>query len=223
MRISPLVRRAMLPLIVVVAAAAGAARGGAAGASDALGAWLPDPDAGFMAWSNAQTSASSLYDYFVCGNAAPAEKKQSFYYPGSACPLVKGGTSFSYGGPEPKKVNVLYDPAHAIVLYDKGCCAWRGFALTAGFARPPSPVAAMDLHAVRTMRGVSLGMSSSAVEKIYGAAKVHAAKERPGMNILSYTTMRGTPSKPAGDACGQFQSFFFQRDRLVSIELLTGC
>jgi hypothetical protein len=196
----------------------------AAGASNAaLGAWLPDPDTGFTAWANGQAAASSAYDYFVCGNASPAEKKQSFYYPGSACPLVKSGTSFSYSTPEPKKVNVLYDAAHAIVLYDKGCCAWRGFALTQVVSRPPAPVAAMDLRAVRTMRGVSLGMSSLAVQKLYGAAKPHATKERPGMTTLSYTTMRGTPSKPSGDACGQFQSFFFRQDRLVSIELLTGC
>ena len=192
--------------------------------SPALGAWLPDPDTGFDAWSKGQTVVTNQYDYFVCGSAtAPTEPKQSFYYAGSACAPVKSGTFYVYGTAEPIKGYVVYDRVHGIVLYNRGCCAWRGYALTAGTGQPPKSVNNADLSGVRTARGVSLGMTQAQVQKIYGPAQPHAAKGRPGMTTLSYTTMKGKPNAPGGDACGQFQSFTFKQDRLISIELLAGC
>lgn len=188
-----------------------------------LGAWLPDPDTGFTAWSKGQTSVTKEYDYFVCGTAQkPSVGKESFSYAGSACSTLKSGTKFEYGPAGPVKGIAAYDPGHRLVLYSKGCCAWRGFALTAGAGAPPIAVAASDLSLVHTMRGVALGMSEAAVERIYGAARPHEAKRPPGATALSYTTMRGTPAK-SPDACGQYQSFTFKQDRLVSIELLAGC
>jgi hypothetical protein len=191
--------------------------------SPAVGAWLPNPDTGFVAWSKGQSARTNRYDYFVCGAPArPSEGTQSFYYAGSACAPSKNGTFFVYGTAEPIKGRVTYDRAHGIVLYDKGCCAWRGFALASGVAPPPKTVSSADLRGVHTMRGVALGMSQTQVVRIYGPAKPHATPGRPGTTTISYTTMKGTPNGP-GDACGQFQSFSFRSDRLVAIELLMGC
>lgn len=191
--------------------------------SPPLGAWLPDPDTGFDAWSKHLATVTTRYDYFVCGpGRTPAGNTRDFYYPGSACAPLKNGTYFVYGTAEPIKSHVVYDRAHGVALYDKGCCAWRGFALAANVAPPPKTVVNGDLSAVRTMRGVTLDMTQAQVERIYGSAKPHAAKGRPGMTTLSYTTMKGGPNG-GGDACGQFQGFTFRQGRLVSIELLTGC
>jgi len=190
----------------------------------ALGPWLGDPDTAFVAWQKGQTAVVTQYDYFVCDPPrAPSAEKASFYYAGSACPLVKSGTAFVYGSAGPIKGNVIYDRAHGIVFYDKGCCAWRGFALTAGVRPPPSPVSNANLAGVRTKRGILLGMTMAQVQKVYGAARSHETKGMPGVQTLSYTTMKGTPTDSKGDACGQFQSFSFRQDRLVSIELLVGC
>lgn len=192
----------------------------AIGVNASLGAWLPNPDSGFTAWSAGQASVTNRHDYFVCGTSAPTEKRQSFDYAGSACPALKKGTSFSYGSGEPIAGRVVYDRAHAIALYFKGCCAWRGFALTANVSAPPSTIAGANLSAVRTHSGIALGMTAAQVERIYGTARSHAAKDTPGVTALSYTTMK---SKDSAEACGQWQSFYFRNGVLVSIELLAGC
>jgi len=201
-----------LKLLFVVAAALGV--------NASLGAWLPNPDSGFTAWSAGQASVTNRHDYFVCGTSAPAEKPQSFDYAGSACPALKNGTSFSYGSGEPIAGRAVYDAARATVLYFKGCCAWRGFALTANVTAPPSAVAAANLGAVRTHSGIALGMTPAQVKRIYGSAPAHATKGMPGVSTLSYTTMK---SKDSTEACGQWQSFYFRNGALVSIELLAGC
>jgi hypothetical protein len=190
----------------------------------ALGAWLPNPNTGFDAWSKGQAAITNQYDYFVCGAGhTPSEAKQSLYYAGSACPSLKTGTSFVYGPAGPTKGRVVYDRVHAIILYEKGCCAERGFALTAKVGRPPTAVSDANLSGVHTMRGVWLGMTQAQVQKIYGSVRPHDSKDQPGVTTFSYTTMKTKPTQPGGDACGQFQSFSFRQDRLVSIELLAGC
>jgi hypothetical protein len=201
-----------LKLLWIVAAALGV--------NASLGGWLPNPDSGFTAWSAGEASVTNRHDYFVCGTSAPTEKPQSFDYAGSACPALKNGTSFSYGSGEPIAGRAVYDRARRIALYFKGCCAWRGFALTANVAAPPSTVAGANLSAVRTHSGIALGMTKAQVERIYGAARSHATKSMPGVTTLTYTTMK---SKNSAEACGQWQSFSFRNDALVSIELLAGC
>ncbi len=192
--------------------------------SPPLGAWLPDPDTGFDAWAKARTAQINQYDYFVCdGSHTPALPRQNFDYPGSSCPLAKNGTTYVFGAAEPMKGNIAYDSARHIVLYSRGCCAWRGFALTANVAPPPKTVKNADLSAVHTMRGLALGMTMAQVRAIYGQARPYFARYPAGAIAISYTTMRGTPTKAEGDACGQFQSFAFRQGRLISIELLTGC
>ncbi len=192
-----------------------------AGAVAALGAWLPDPNIGEAAWEKGQAAVTSQYDYFVCGTRrAPTVKKESFDYPGSGCPLIKSGTSFAYA--PSGKGSVVYDRGHRIVLYDKGCCAWRGFALTANVGPPPNPVSNADLTGVHTMRGVALGMKQAQVERIYGPTRPYDTKGPPGVTTLSYTTMKTKFTEPGG-TCGQFQSFSFEQGRLISIELYVAC
>jgi len=189
----------------------------------AIGAWLPDPQSGFQAWSTYQTSPTHGYDYFVCGSPRrPSEPKDSLDYAGAGCPLVKDATAFEYG-PAGTKGNVVYDRAHSTVLYGKGCCLWRGFVLTANFRKPPQPITQADLSRVHTMRGVSLGMTVAQVEAIYGPAKAHPDRRTLSESVIVYTSLKGTPATANPATCGQFQSFFFQKGRLVSIELLTEC
>jgi len=190
----------------------------------AIGEWLPDPEIGFEAWRKKQAMVIRGYDYFVCGSTAkPALPTHDFNYAGSVCAPLKRGTAFVYGTAEPIKGNVVYDRTRGIVLFDKGCCAWRGFALTANVAPPPKPVSDADLSGVHTMRGVALGMTQKQLAHIYGAAAPHQAQGQPGLTTISYTTMRGGPNDATADPCGQIQSFTFKADTLVSIELLSGC
>jgi hypothetical protein len=72
------------------------------------------------------------------------------------------------------------------------------------------------------MRGVALGMTQAQVERIYGTTRPYEAKGRPVVTTLSYTTMKTKFAEP-GAACGQFQSFSFRQDRLISIELYVAC
>jgi hypothetical protein len=193
-------------------------------ADPTLSTWLPDLNSGFDAWSKGQATRVAQYDYFVCGSSmTPTVPKQNLGYAGSACPLLTNGTLFVNVSAGPTKGHVVYDSAHGIVLYEKGCCAERGVALTTEIAKPPKPVSNANLTGVHTMRGVTLGMTAVQVEKIYGTTRPHTVKVQPGLVTLSYTTMKGTPTKSAGDTCGQFQSFTFRQNRLVTIELLAGC
>jgi hypothetical protein len=135
--------RALWAIALTLAVAASAAFTVSAATADsnpALGAWLPDPNIGDEAWRKGQTTVTNQYDYFVCGGArAPTQKKESFDYGGSGCPLLKKGTSFAYA--PANKGTVVYDRARRVVLYEKGCCAWRGFALSANLGLPPNPLA----------------------------------------------------------------------------------
>ena len=210
-----------IALTLAMGASAAVTSSAATGGAAALGSWLPDPNVGDVAWQQGRAAVTTQYDYFVCGGArAPSAKKESFDYAGSGCPLIRKGTAFSYA--PSGKGSVLYDRAHRIILYDKGCCAWRGFALTANVGPPPRLVRNVDLTGVHTMRGVALGMSRAQVERIYGPTRPYDAKGRPGVTTLSYTTMKTKFAEPGG-ACGQFQSFLFLQGRLISIELYVAC
>jgi hypothetical protein len=189
--------------------------------SPALGAWLPNVDSGFMPFSKGQTALTNGPDFFVCGNAKPiALDKNSFQYAGRGCPQLNNGTAFAYGTGEPITGHALYDRANHVTLYDAGCCAWRGFVLTSLTTKaPPKALASMALDGVRTMRGVSLGMTESQLTKIYGQSKPHA---NAAASVLSYATIEKEQWN-GGSACGQFQNFAFRQGRLVSIQLIAGC
>src|SRR5580692_7067221 len=100
---------AFFSIAVLLAAATSGATASDPAWSPALGAWLPNPDTGFVAWAKGQATFTGRYDYFICGNTrTPSEPKQSFHYAGSACPPVKNGTPFVYGTGEPIKGDVVY-------------------------------------------------------------------------------------------------------------------
>lgn len=188
----------------------------------ALGAWLPQADTAFDAWSKAETTGIHQYDYFVCQSETPvAEHQNNFGYAGRGCAaLLKRATRFSFGSAEPTTGGALYDRTHGMLFFNAGCCAWRGYVLASGIGPPPSPLAETDLRGIRTMRGVALGMTKPQVTGIYGPGKARATAS--GVTVISYTTMSAGPNN-SPEPCGQFQSFSFRNDRLVSIELLAGC
>lgn len=190
----------------------------------AVGQWLPNLNVGSDAWGKGRASVVKRYDYFLCDpRLQPAVPKESLTYAGSACPILKNGTPFEFGPAGPTTGRVVYDRARRIVLFEKGCCALRGVALSTNVAPPPKPVSNANLATVRTARGVTLGMTQAQVKAIYGAAHPYGSKSLPGVTTLSYTTMTKKPTESGGDACGQFQSFSFRDNRLISIELLAGC
>ncbi len=190
----------------------------------AVGEWLPNLNVGSDAWGKGRAAVVKRYDYFLCDpRLQPAVPKESLSYAGSACPILKNGTPFAYGSAGPTKGRVVYDRTRRIVLFEKGCCALRGVALSTNVAPPPTPVSNANLAIVRTARGVTLRMTQAQVEAIYGPAHPYGTKSLPGVTTLSYTTMTKKQTEPGGDACGQFQSFSFRDNRLISIELLAAC
>ncbi|MBV8372784.1 MAG: hypothetical protein JOY69_05955 [Candidatus Eremiobacteraeota bacterium] len=210
--------------VVIADAEAGPAKLYGSAWNPAIDAWLPDTSSGFDPWNKGQAKRIGAYDYFVCGESrAPAVPTQNLGYAGNACAPLNDGTAFVDGSAGPTKGHVVFDPAHHIVLYEKGCCAERGVVLIGDFKNPPKPVKTANLTGVHTMRGIHLGMTAAQVMRIYGSAQSHASPAQPGRTMLSYTTMRGSPTAPAGDTCGQFQNFSFLQNRLVSIQLLAGC
>lgn len=190
----------------------------------ALAAWLPRVGHGFDPQSHGQAAWTRQYDYFICVHAPmpAATPFANFDWAVRGCPSLLKATSFVYGSTEPIKGHALYDAAHKIVLYQEGCCAWRNAVLVSGVATPPSSVQSGDLGAVRTLRGIKLGMTPRDVTSVYGKTAPHAVPGASGVTMLSYTTMHGDPSS-AANACGQFQNFAFRNGRLYYIELLAGC
>lgn len=189
----------------------------------ALAAWLPRVGQGFDPQNHGQASWTPKYDYFVCGSAPIPSPTPfaNFDYAVRGCPNLLKATSFVYGSTEVKG-HVLYDATQKIVLYQEGCCAMRNAVLASEVASPPIRVESAALSGARTQRGIKLGMSQKDVTSIYGKATPHAVPGKPGVTMLSYTTMHGNPSSPA-NACGQFQNFAFRNNELYYIELLAGC
>ncbi|HLX26076.1 MAG TPA: hypothetical protein VKR05_03725 [Candidatus Cybelea sp.] len=193
-------------------------------AISALGGWLPRVGQGFDPQSHGQASWAPKYDYFICSRTPIPSTTPfaNFDYAVRGCPNLLEANSFAYGSTEPIRGRVLYDPTHKLVLYQEGCCAWRSAVLASGIAPPPKKVGSADLSAVRTQRGVSLGMTPAQIVAIYGKAKPHGVPGTSGITMLSYTTMHGSPSSVT-NACGQFQNFAFRNNKLYYIELLAGC
>jgi hypothetical protein len=133
------------------------------------------------------------------------------------------GTFFLYGDAGPPKGRVVYDYAHHIAFYEQGCCSWQEIA--AGYASPPpKTVANRDLTNLVTVRGIRLGMSTEAVERVYGRAKLVPVPKRIRTYVLPYTTW---PPKQQVTVvrmpCGQFQNFYFRDNRLILIQIGNGC
>lgn len=196
----------------------------AAEQNGSLSKWLPRVGQGFEPFNRHQAAWSKQYDYLICGNGpvTVATPFANFDYAVKGCPVLKIGSAFASGGPEPQRGRAVYDSAHKLVLYQEGCCAWKNAVLASGIAPPPISVRAADLRTVRTMRGITLGMTQARVIAIYGRATPHPVAGEPSLSMLSYTTMHGNPASNE-NACGQFQNFAFRNGKLAYLELLAGC
>lgn len=216
---------AVLTCTVFMLAAAAASL--SAAPPDALERWLPVLNATFTPWGLHGASYGGRRDAFVCGPAhtsAAGPGASDFDYPAAACPVLQSGTIFNFGSGEPRRTQIVYDPAHRIALYSSGCCAERYYVLAAGVKPPPSAVRQADLSGVVTARGISLGASLSDVIRAYGKAVPMTLTDAAGSHVavLAYTTFTSDPVH-SSQACGQYQTFAFRQDKVALIELYVGC
>lgn len=120
----------------------------------------------------------------------------------------------------PAKRPILYDPAHRIVLYYEGCCAYQMTVLAAVAGPPPTTtIPFAPLGAVRTARGIGLGATPAAVREQYGPARLHRSTTAPALRVLSYFRDRHVP----GASCGWFENFVFRAGRLAEIQAGYAC
>lgn len=126
------------------------------------------------------------------------------------------GTPFTYGKAGPPQGTVVYDYTNAIAFYSHGCCSWRSTVLAAEAGPPPIRVANRMLRNVRTLHGAALGDQFKRVEEIYGKATSQPVPGQTGMTFVSY-------EHPTSSICAQYQSFGFEHQRLIYIELLDAC
>ena len=187
-----------------------------AGWSPAIGSWLP--------------SYSESNNPWLEGHAGLIHRRDGFVYEGRTLGLdgrfgeaPRDGTFFVYGNAGPPKGYVVYDPAHRIAFYGQGCCSWFDLVAAANAPPPPKRVVHRDLSGLRTVRGVSLGMSPAEVMSIYGRVKFAPLRAHPRMQLLAYTTWPPVTKLATGSGCGQFQNFYFRARRLVLIQLGNGC
>ena len=135
------------------------------------------------------------------------------------CDDVGGmGLEFAVGPAGPTRYDVLYDPADAVVWFDRGCCSASEEALIGDVSPPPDCLPnAAPLSGVHTLRGVRLGDSIADVAKIYGTSNPIAA----GAYTLLLYQFHGTTG-PLPLRCSQ-SAFAFRRGRLVAIDFNNGC
>ncbi len=205
----------VVALVLVVAYPASAAHK-RAGWSPAIGAWLP--------------SYGDSNNPWLEGHAAFIHRRDGFAYEGRALGLdgrfgeaPRDGTFFVYGNAGPPKGYVVYDPAHRIAFYGQGCCSWFDLVAAANVPPPPKPVVRRDLSALRTVRGVRLGMSPSDVMSVYGRARFTPLRTHRRMHLLAYTTWPPATTLATHASCEQFENFYFRGGRLVLIQLGNGC
>lgn len=119
----------------------------------------------------------------------------------------------------PRNARVVYDPVHRIVLYYDGCCAYQQTVLAVVARRPPRPLPAASLGALRTPRGIGLGSWPNAVRRAYGPARLHRSTVSPSLRVLSYYRDQHLP----GSSCGWFENFVFRANRLTEIHAGHSC
>jgi hypothetical protein len=183
--------------------------------SEALGEWLPTFANAGKFWNDARHITRR--DGFSYGGQRPASPAFE------GMEGAKGGTFFVYGNAGPPKGEVIYDYAHHIAFYDQGCCSWHD--VVAAYAPPPPKrVVNRDLTQLHTNRGVHLGMSPKQVEEIYGKATMRKVGGYDGVFVLPYTTWPPLAQvKTVHSPCGQFENFFFKKNRLILIQIGNGC
>jgi hypothetical protein len=168
--------------------------------NEALGAWLPVNESLFEPWRRHHAADG------------PLGWNEMFTVPASA-------TNFWYGQAGPPKVNLVYDPRRRVALYEQGCCAWQETVLAEVSKPPPSPVRRANLRAMRTPRGIGLGVSPDAVRRAYGPAVLYRSTMKPELRVLSYYRNQHTK----GSDCGWYENFVFRANRLIEIQAGHGC
>lgn len=191
-------------------------------ATAAIAQWLPHFGAAQQEEVyGVQPVITGKADYFACGDApqSAAFSVRRFQSATAGCPALQHGQLMRLQVMGMDHGVVFYDAAHRIVFFWKGCCSVASYVLASGVAPPPKPMLAANLGSVRTRRGVSLGMSLSAVTTIYGRNSARPLPGAPGAVALWYASGKIAPPT----ACSQNQIFAFKNGRLYYIELLMGC
>jgi hypothetical protein len=111
---------------------------------------------------------------------------------------------------------VVYDPVHRIAFYSEGCCSFGYGVLMRTSTVAPAAVPRRDLGAMRTTRGVQLGMNASQVEAREGPALRTMGPAPNGRTALAYSTVLGAD-------CVEQRTFVFARGRRDAIDVLQGC
>lgn len=120
----------------------------------------------------------------------------------------------------PRDATIVYDPAHRVVLYYQGCCAYQETVLASVLTPPPKQLRTASLAALRTERGIGLGSSPNAVRRAYGRARLHRSTVSPGLRVLSYYREQRVPHS---SSCGWFENFVFRANRLTEIQAVHSC
>ena len=118
------------------------------------------------------------------------------------------------------KGRIVYDYAHDLVFYKVACCSLGEQVLARSAQRPSRRLPNADLSRVRTSRGIALGDSMAEVRRIDGNAASLRVPSHADLRMLSYAALRTGLPNPE---CGEWQTFVFRSDRLISIELDNGC
>ncbi len=183
--------------------------------SEAMGRWVPTFGESNAWWDHA--THVDRTDGFIDGFARqPSKELVGNFGPAD-------GTPFVYGSAGPPKGRAVYDLTHRIAFFDQGCCSWHDVVAAAEVPAPPKRVTTRDLRAIRTIRGIRLWQTKAEVTRIYGAATSQTVAGHRGVTVLAYTTWRPRNEVKSVPPCGQFENFFFRRDRLVLIQLGDGC
>jgi hypothetical protein len=112
---------------------------------------------------------------------------------------------------------VVYDPVHRLVFYGESCCAFGRDVLVRVRTAAPRSVPRRDLSAMRTARGILLGMTVAQVEVREGSAPRTLGPTVDGRAALAYW------SSLDGKTCVEERTFVFRRDRLEAVHVVRGC
>lgn len=115
------------------------------------------------------------------------------------------------------KWRVVYDPANHLAYYGESCCAFGRDVLMRISTAAPHGVPRRDLSAMRTVRGVMLGMTAAQVKALEGPAPRKLRPGRSGRTALAYW------STLDGKTCVEERTFVFAHDRLQAIHVVEAC
>jgi hypothetical protein len=175
-----------------------------------LAAWLPELNSG------GHSTTVPFTDGFIIDGRLP----QGPSFAGTqGSPTA--GTPFTYGKAGPPRGVALYDAQHRIALYGQGCCSWHSAVLAAGVEPPPLAVEDRSLIAIRTKRGLYLGMTTQQALRLYGNALPETARGVPGVVVRAYRHPILFP--PYSMPCQQDMDLGFYRDRLIYIGFTNAC